>query len=68
MQPTIEGLPAIVAANAILRRPINFEIAERAIVKATQQRVAVAGIQLTLQVGGLGFERAAHFPEGVNAR
>ena len=68
MQPAVKRLPAVVAANAVFRCPVEFKIAKRLIVEAANNRVAVGRVELTAQVVFLLGLRARHLPEGVHAR
>lgn len=67
MQPTVKRLPAIVASDTVFCGPVELKIAERPIVKAADNRVAVRRVELTAQVVFLLFLRTGHLPERVDS-
>ncbi len=68
VQAAVKRLPAIVAANTVFRRPVNFKVAERLVIKSADKRITIGRVELTAQVIFLLRLRAGHLPEGVNAR
>ena len=68
VQAAVKRLPAIVTANTVFRRPVNFKVAERLVIKAADKRITIGRVELTAQVIFLLRLRAGHLPEGVNAR